>query len=258
MSVRVLSIAFAFLLLIGAGGGATSNSNSEASMNIRERARQDIQKMGRKMLAYMEEKYGESFTLVENDTSMATMYSESHPHDLLKVTYFPVDKNYPLRDNYAGIFIRESLSAKAREYVDRYFPENLTIARVRQPSFHPSLGKDATYESFVELHGWSRIALTVYVADIPMEEHSQKLIDLAAALAEDGYLCTVYARFVYPEMVERLREPDIQYEIDKDLVSRIPWYHETASLSVEKTDDGYAIDESAIKYNELYTNRRPE
>lgn len=155
------------------------------------------------MLAYMEEKYGETFTEQEayagqfgKDYTMLKVRSRSRPGEDILVRSLQTGVTV-YQDNYLARLLRSEIEEKMAALAEPVFGECKVFYKIPELVFPPDFPADMTAEAFLR-HPLSMVRIYVYVKSVP--EDPQKLFqDFYASLRERGYFAGGVVSFAADE-----------------------------------------------------------
>lgn len=144
------------------------------------------------MLAYMEKKYKEPFTMVGSyggqigkDYVMVRVKSTSRPTEQALVRVIYDKKGNVYQDNYLGFLLKDEIEALVQREAEMIYGECKVFYKVPHLVFPTSFGIDMSGEEFLQ-HPESMVQVFIYVKE-GIEESRNNLEKFRKQLYEKGY-----------------------------------------------------------------------
>jgi len=181
------------------------------------------QKAGNKAIAYIEGKYGKTFTPLSYDFAdylsnedMVECYTEGMDPDKEHVTIFIDNENGKVkyRDNYFGFLIRDEMEAYVNNIVTKEFPECKSFVAINIDSFPDELDYDNHLEDLYRVQKDYWMTVTVFIKadeNIATEDYQEKTSHIVSELQDSKhrYTFAIYAvNQDYYDGLERYKQED--------------------------------------------------
>lgn len=161
------------------------------------------------MLAYMEEKYGESFEMIGSyagqigkDYTMALVRSFNRPQDQVLVRLMQQNDEEVYQDNYLAYLLKEKIEAILAESAREIYGECKVIYKVPYLVFPADFGPDMSAEAFLK-QPEAKVQIFIYPKS-GCEDQKKDLETLEALIFQKGY--RISGVVSYPQSEEMYQE----------------------------------------------------